>query len=456
MKLHKLLLTLGLVLSIALSACTPVVTDPVDLPDPDQSEEPIVDKEPIQDKYPVEVEPIIDPSQVTIGNQVHITNPEAKLEDIEKLAQANNQFALALYKQLTDEQGNLIYSPFSIYQALMMTYAGAESETAQQMMAALGVKEIEDVHNVMNALNLTLQDPTTMDVPGVQRLIFNIANALWVQKDFHFEQSFLDKLSANYAAGVRLVDFNYPQDVQKLINHWVAFETNDKIKDIIPDGMLTEMTRLVLSNAVYFKGAWNNRFDAKDTAKAPFTLMDGTTIDVDMMAASMQTAGIMNDDFSAVVLPYEGGNFAMALVMPKDFEAYQKALDAEVLSKLFADLSMSHAMVHLKMPKFKTETTFDLGKTLNGLGMGDAFDKDKADFSGMTGEKDLYISDVIHKAFIDVNEEGTEAAAATIVGMSTTGMPAEELTINLDNPFIYMIYNTQTNAIVFMGQVVNP
>jgi serpin B len=146
----------------------------------------------------------------------------------------------------------------------------------------------------------------------------------------------------------------------------------------------------------------------------------------------------------------------MAVVMPKDFEAYQNALNADVLSKLFADLSMSHAMVHLKMPKFKTESTFDLGKTLKGLGMGDAFDKDKADFSGMTGEKDLYISDVIHKAFIDVNEEGTEAAAATIVGMSTTSMPGEEYTITFDRPFIYMIYNTQTNAVVFMGQVVNP
>jgi serpin B len=455
MKLHKLLLTLGLVLSIALSACTPVVKDPVDLPDPDQSDEPIGDKEPIQDKYPVDVDPI-DPSQVTIGNQAHITNPEASIEELEKLAQANNAFALALYKQLTDGQGNLIYSPFSIYQALMMTYAGAESETAQQMMAALGVKDIEDVHNVMNALSLTLQDIKALHVPGIQPWIFNIANALWMQKDFHFEQDFLDKLSANYAAGVKLVDFNYPEDVQKLINHWVALETNDKIKDIIPDGMLSEMTRLVLSNAVYFKGAWSNRFDAKDTEKALFTLMDGTTIDVDMMAASMQTAGIMNDDFSAVSLPYEGGNFAMAVVMPKDFEAYQNALNADVLSKLFADLSMSHAMVHLKMPKFKTESTFDLGKTLKGLGMGDAFDKDKADFSGMTGEKDLYISDVIHKAFIDVNEEGTEAAAATIVGMSTTSMPGEEYTITFDRPFIYMIYNTQTNAVVFMGQVVNP
>ena len=455
MKWYKVILSLGLVFSFLLSACTPVITDPIVDPEPTQGEElPVKDQEPVTED-PKEVYPI-DPSQVTIGNQAHITNPEASIEEIERLAQANNQFALALYKQLTDEQGNLIYSPFSIYQALMMTYAGAESETAQQMMAALGVKDIEDVHNVMNALNLTLQNQKAREVEGVQPLIFNIANALWMQKDFEFDQSFLDKLSANYAAGVKLVDFNYPEDVQKLINHWVALETNDKIKDIIPDGMLTEMTRMVLSNAVYFKGAWRNRFDAKDTAKAPFTLRDGTTIDVDMMATSMQTAGIVNDDFSAVALPYDGGSYAMALVMPKDFEAYQKGLDAEGLNKLFEALNMSHAMVHLKMPKFKAESTFDLGKTLQALGMGDAFDKDKADFSGMTGDKDLYISDVIHKAFIDVNEEGTEAAAATVVGMSTTGMPAEELTIHLDRPFIYVIYNTQTNAVVFMGHVVNP
>lgn len=455
MKCYKVILSLGLVFSFLLSACTPVITDPIVDPEPTQGEElPVKDQELVTED-PKEVYPI-DPSQVTIGNQAHITNPEASIEEIERLAQANNQFALALYKQLTDEKGNLIYSPFSIYQALMMTYAGAESETAQQMMAALGVKDIEEVHNLMNALTLTLQNVKAREVEGMQPLIFNIANALWMQKDFHFEQSFLDKLSANYAAGVKLVDFNHPEDVQKLINHWVALETNDKIKDIIPDGMLNEMTRMVLSNAVYFKGAWRNRFDAKDTAKAPFTLMDGSKIDVDMMATSMQTAGIVNEVFSAVALPYDGGSFAMALIMPKDFEAYQKALTPEVLNKLFEDLNMSHAMVHLKMPKFKTESTFDLGEKLQGLGMTDAFDADKADFSGMTGQKDLYISDVIHKAYIDVNEEGTEAAAATIVGMSTTGMPAEELTINLDNPFIYMIYNTQTNAIVFMGHVVNP
>lgn len=455
MKWYKMILSLVLVFSFLLSACTPKLVDTIeDYAPPKEGESEVVDQEPVTEDTK-EVYPI-DPSQVTIGNQAHITNPEASMEEIEKLAQANNQFALALYKQLTDEQGNLIYSPFSIYQALMMTYAGAESETAQQMMAALGVKDIEEVHNLMNALTLTLQNVKAREVEGMQPLIFNIANALWMQKDFHFEQSFLDKLSANYAAGVKLVDFNHPEDVQKLINHWVALETNDKIKDIIPDGMLNEMTRMVLSNAVYFKGAWRNRFDAKDTAKAPFTLMDGSKIDVDMMATSMQTAGIVNEVFSAVALPYDGGSFAMALIMPKDFEAYQKALTPEVLNKLFEDLNMSHAMVHLKMPKFKTESTFDLGEKLQGLGMTDAFDADKADFSGMTGQKDLYISDVIHKAYIDVNEEGTEAAAATVVGMSTTSMPAEELTINLDNPFIYVIYNTQTNAIVFMGHVVNP
>lgn len=455
MKWYKMILSLVLVFSFLLSACTPKLVDTIeDYAPPKEGESEVVDQEPVTEDTK-EVYPI-DPSQVTIGNQAHITNPEASMEEIEKLAQANNQFALALYKQLTDEKGNLIYSPFSIYQALMMTYAGAESETAQQMMAALGVKDIEEVHNLMNALTLTLQNVKAREVEGMQPLIFNIANALWMQKDFHFEQSFLDKLSANYAAGVKLVDFNHPEDVQKLINHWVALETNDKIKDIIPDGMLNEMTRMVLSNAVYFKGAWRNRFDAKDTAKAPFTLMDGSKIDVDMMATSMQTAGIVNEVFSAVALPYDGGSFAMALIMPKDFEAYQKALTPEVLNKLFEDLNMSHAMVHLKMPKFKTESTFDLGEKLQGLGMTDAFDADKADFSGMTGQKDLYISDVIHKAYIDVNEEGTEAAAATVVGMSTTSMPAEELTINLDNPFIYVIYNTQTNAIVFMGHVVNP
>ena len=455
MKLQQLVLTLGLVFSIMLSACAPAIVESPQATKPDQGQDLIKDNEPSNNQDVAEVYPV-DSSDVTKGKLAYVTDPRASDEELNKLAQANNQFALALYKQLTDEQGNLIYSPFSIYQALVMTYAGAQGETAKQMMATLGVEDNEGVHNLMNALNLALQNVKPKDIDGYQPLVFNIANALWMQKDFHFEQSFLDKLSANYAAGVKLVDFNQPEEVQKLINHWVALETNDKIQNIVPDGMLGEMTRMVLSNAIYFKGAWQNHFDAKDTAKAPFTLMDGSKIDVDMMATTLQTAGLVTDAYSMVALPYEGGSYAMALVMPTDFEAYQKALTPDVLNKLFEDLNNSHALVHLRMPKFKAESSFDLGEKLQKMGMSDAFAGDKADFSGMTGKKDLYISDVIHKAFIDVNEDGTEAAAATLVGMATTSMPADELTINLDHPFIYVIYNTQTNAIVFMGHVVHP
>jgi len=232
----------------------------------------IVDPEPEKDIYPVEdntvqEDPQKDPEQTypvaetedtdgAFGNLAYISDPKASAEELQKLAHASNQFALDLYQQLVDKEGNLIYSPFSIYQALLMTYAGAEGETAQEMMDVLGVTDDNAIHNVMNALNLTLQSKPAYVTKDMQPLIFNIANALWAQKDFHFEQAFLDKLSANYSAGLRLVDFNNPDEARQLINHWVELQTNEKIKDLIPAGLLNEMTRLVLSNAVYFKGAW--------------------------------------------------------------------------------------------------------------------------------------------------------------------------------------------------------
>jgi len=403
--------------------------------------------------------PILTEDQDTdgaVGNSAYISDPKASAEELQKLAHASNQFAIDLYQRLVDKEGNLIYSPFSIYQALLMTYAGAEGETAQQMMDVLGVTDNNEIHNVMNALKLTLQAEPAYTIEGMQPLIFNIANALWVQKDFHFKQTFLDKLMANYAAGLALVDFNKPDEARDLINHWVEVRTNEKIKELIPTGMLNEMTRLVLTNAVYFKGAWTNRFDPARNTQEEFTSLDGAKSKVEMMNNSFTGAAFVEKDYSVVSLPYEGGNFAMMAVLPADFASFQTTMNADLLNEILQKLTESHTMVHLTMPKFSFESSIDLGKTLPAMGMSDAFDINNADFSGMTGGKDLYISDVVHQAFIDVNEDGTEAAAATMVSMAPTSMPGEAITLRLDRPFIYLIYNTQTNAVVFMGHVVAP
>jgi len=461
MKIQKIALTVVLLLSMVLSACQPAPVTP----------EPVTpETEP--DLYPVEEQtmpedltqaedtyPILDENKDTdgvVGNSAYISDPKASAEELQKLAHASNQFAIDLYQRLVDKEGNLIYSPFSIYQALLMTYAGAEGETAQQMMDVLGVTDNNEIHNVMNALKLTLQAEPTYTIEGMQPLIFNIANALWVQKDFHFEQAFLDKLMANYAAGLALVDFNKPDEARDLINHWVEVRTNEKIKELIPTGMLNEMTRLVLTNAVYFKGAWTNRFDPARNTQEEFTSLDGAKSKVEMMNNSFTGAAFVEKDYSVVSLPYEGGNFAMMAVLPEDFASFQTTMNADLLKEILEKLTESHTMVHLTMPKFSFESSIDLGETLPAMGMSDAFDINNADFSGMTGGKDLYISDVVHQAFIDVNEDGTEAAAATMVSMAPTSMPGEAITLRLDRPFIYLIYNTQTNAVVFMGHVVAP
>lgn len=461
MKIQKIVLTVVLLLSMVLSACQPAPVTP----------EPVTpETEP--DLYPVEEQtmpedltqaedtyPILDENKDTdgaVGNSAYISDPKASAEELQKLAHASNQFAIDLYQRLVDKEGNLIYSPFSIYQALLMTYAGAEGETAQQMMDVLGVTDNNEIHNVMNALKLTLQAEPTYTIEGMQPLIFNIANALWVQKDFHFEQAFLDKLMANYAAGLALVDFNKPDEARDLINHWVEVRTNEKIKELIPTGMLNEMTRLVLTNAVYFKGAWTNRFDSAQNTQEEFTSLNGAKSKVEMMNNSFTGAAFVEKDYSVVSLPYEGGNFAMMAVLPEDFASFQTTMNADLLNEILEKLTESHTMVHLTMPKFSFESSIDLGETLPAMGMSDAFDINNADFSGMTGGKDLYISDVVHQAFIDVNEDGTEAAAATMVSMAPTSMPGEAITLRLDRPFIYLIYNTQTNAVVFMGHVVAP
>lgn len=444
MKTREVFFYIVIISALILGACMPVQNPTEPLP-VEEIKEPIVEEKPGE---------ITDAS----GAVAYIVDPQADPEAVKELALSNNGFALALYQALRDEEGNLIYSPYSIFQALLMTSAGAEGETASQMAAVLGV-DVNDpaTHNLINALNKVLSDqPEHLD-PNAQPLTFNIANALWAQKDFHFEQAFLDTLSANYNAGLKLVDFNNPEEARALINLWVAAQTNDKIKDLIPEGVLSSMTRLVLTNAIYFKGAWVNQFEEKDTKDGGFTLADGSITTVPFMHGNFTIPALVNEKVHAISLPYEGGAYAMAAIMPlADFEGFESQLTAADLEQMLTLLQSSRAMVDLSMPKFQAESSFGLAEKLAAMGMPDAFDAQKADFSGMTGKPDLMISSVLHQATIDVNEKGTEAAAATVVVMNMASMPGESYTIRFDKPFIYVIYETTTNTIVFMGRVVNP
>ncbi|MFZ3069573.1 MAG: serpin family protein [Anaerolineaceae bacterium] len=442
MKNLNLLISGALLVSVILASCAPAVppTEPT-YPD-DATGEP---------DQPLTTGEIKDVS----GEQAYNTDPQATDEALVALAESNNAFALDLYQQLSTQEGNLFYSPYSIYQALLMTYAGAEGNTASQMESALHLPYTDNqIHEVMNALNLRLEANTLKsNKPG---FTFNVSNALWGQQGYEFLPAFLNALSANYAAGLKTVDFNNPETARQLINLWVAAQTNDKIKDLIPQGVLNEMTRLVLTNAVYFKAAWLTQFDPASTAEGAFTLSDGSTTQVPMMHLTHALNASAEGNLKVVELPYEGGTYSMVVMMPEDgkLAEFEQSLTQEKLNGILSGLG--YASVILTMPRFKVESSFSLADQMEQLGMTDAFNPDLADFSGMNGKKELYVSSLIHKAFANVNEEGTEAAAATAVVVGVTSAPAEQYTITLDKPFLFLIRDNATNTILFIGRVAHP
>jgi len=386
------------------------------------------------------------------------TNPSVPESDVQSLVDGNNTFALDLYRSLSTQNGNLIYSPFSISLALAMTYAGARGETESQMADVLHFPGQDVSHAAFNALDLALaqsgQSPTTDQVP----LQINIANAVWAEQTYPFQQDFLDTIALNYGAGIRLADFiNQYDPVREEINRWVEEQTKDKIKDLLAKGTLDADTRMVLVNAIYFKADWLTPFDANNTSDAPFHLLDGSESQVKMMSETLHGIPYAQEEgWKAVELPYAGGTAAMTILVPDEggFADFEPALDAAKLEEILG--AMQPASVQLGLPKFTFESQFSLPEQLSALGMTDAFQPFVADFSGMTGNRDLYISDVIHKAFVAVDEKGTEAAAATVAIMKMGMAPTSNIVLTIDRPFIFVIRDTVSGQILFMGRVLNP
>ncbi|AUX40244.1 hypothetical protein SOCE26_016430 [Sorangium cellulosum] len=378
--------------------------------------------------------------------------PEA---DSKELAVGNTTFALDLYRQVSAEPGNLFYSPYSVSSALAMTYAGARGETAEQMATALRFTlPQERLHPAFNALDLALasrgEGAEGQDGEGFR---LNVANALWGQKDYFYVPEFLDVLAVNYGAGMNLVDFIQASgEAREIINGWVAERTEDRIKDLLPDGFLTSSTRLVLTNAIYFNAAWQFPFEEERTAPGDFTLPDGSTVSVPMMAGVEQVPYGEGDGYQALEMPYDGGELSMVLVLPSDLGAFESGLDRARLEGVLG--SLEERSVQIGLPKFEFESTLDLIPPLEELGMPMAFTSE-ADLSGINGQGGLYISGVIHKAFVSVNEAGTEAAAATAVGAGVTSAP-EPAAIRFDRPFLFFIRDIATSAVLFAGRVANP
>ena len=391
------------------------------------------------------------------------TSPAVSDADLEALIAGNSDFAFDLYRTVADGDSNLFFSPHSISTALAMAYAGARGETERQMSETLRFDLDQGrLHGAFNALDLSLVSQQPGDDPDAFRL--NIANSVWGQQDYGFLPEFLDTLAVNYSDGVRPVDFQGNPDGSRLrINDWVAEATEERITDLIPQDAIDRYTRMVLANAIYFKAAWQHTFDEAGTTSRTFHLLDGSESEVPMMRQQARLRYANGDGYQAVELPYEGGDVAMTILLPDagNFREFEESLSGDAVDDILKQLE--NEQVRLTMPKFEVESAFSLTETLAAMGMPDAFDDTAANFSGMDGrvcrargDICLLISDVLHKAFVSVDEAGTEAAAATAVIIGVTrAVGKEPVRLVVDRPFLFVIRHQATGAILFVGRVVS-
>ncbi len=392
--------------------------------------------------------------------------PAAGKTDRAALAGGNSAFAFDLYRALRGREGNLFYSPHSVSLALAMTYAGSEGRTASQMADALRFSLPRDrLHPAFNALDreLASRGEGLQEEDG-EGFRLSIVNAVWGQREHPFREPFLDVLAESYGAGVRQADFIAATEESRVaINDWVAESTEDRIRDLIPPGIIDPLTRMVLTNAIYFNASWAHPFGEADTRQRPFHLLDGGSVEVPMMRTSEDFGYAARDGYQAVDLPYLGHELSMTVIVPDwgRFREFEESLDSALVDLIMADLGSRY--VTLDLPKFEFQSEFRLGETLKSMGMSDAFDSAASDFSGMDGRsclagdpECLYIREVVHRALVSVDEAGTEAAAATAVIMQAESAPPDPVSVTVDRPFIFLIRDRETGAILFVGRMEEP
>ncbi|MBN2441274.1 MAG: hypothetical protein JXJ04_08005 [Spirochaetales bacterium] len=380
--------------------------------------------------------------------------------ELETVVSGNNQFAMDCYKELRDEDGNIFFSPISISFAFAMCVAGAQGNTELEIADTLHFSLPDDsLHNAFNALDLALTSaPENPDPNRGEELKLHIANSTWGQKDYYFVPEFLNILAYNYGAGMNTVDFKTnPENCRLLINDWVSTNTEDRIRDLLPPGSIDTLTRLVLTNAIYFKANWLFPFKEENTVVGDFIPLSGNPVRVPLMHQVVTTSYTeVPGEYQALKLKYQGTKRnSMIIILPGSgqFETVENNLSAGLFSEILQ--AMRSYQVTLTLPKFEYEWESSFKAILRSLGMTDAFIYNQADFSGINGLRDLYISDVFHKAFIAVDEIGTEAAAATAILMGTTSLPPQA-TMTINRPFIFALYNDDTGAILFLGRVMQP
>ncbi|HEY1901802.1 MAG TPA: serpin family protein [Terracidiphilus sp.] len=380
--------------------------------------------------------------------------PAPPTADQAAVAEGNNAFAFDLYAQLRKQNGNLFFSPESISTAFAMAYAGARGATASEMAATFHFTLPPDrLHPAMGALLTSLNAAH----PGYQ---LHVADALWAEKDFTFLDNFLKLTASDYAAGFNRVDFKTaPEAVRQTINQWVEQKTEDKIKDLLPPGSINPATRLVLTNAIYFKGDWQTQFAKASTEDEDFHLSAKQTVKAPLMHLDTKFSYFNGGTFQALEIPYKSGELSMIVFLPNDvagLPALEQSFTAANAEQWLGQLGGTKII--LTLPKFKMTQQFELQDALGAMGMAQAFEKGEADFSGMTGKRDFWISAAIHKAYIDVNEEGTEAAAATGIVMRSMAMAYESrpIVFRADHPFLFLIRDNRSGGILFMGRVTDP
>lgn len=436
----------------------------------EESDVPLVAPVPVpEDPAPEPLpEPVPDNPSITPGEQyipTAVDDSGATEAGVAEVVAANNAFTFDLYRDLTArDTGNIFFSPYSISTALGMTYEGARGETAREIASVFGFSQDDATRrSSMARLYNTLNK---QDAPYALKT----ANALWVQNEYSLLPSFTEAVATYYGGRASNVDFKLDTEgARQTINAWVAERTENKIQDLFASGTLTPLTRLVLTNTIYFKGDWLTQFDAAQTTNQPFFTSAGSSVVVPLMQRTGEGAEYRyaeTDEVQVLELPYQGEELSMLAVLPTEIEgrgpdtAVYDLEDSLNEGQINAWMSQLYTQrVDVFLPKFKLETKYKLNDSLKTLGMPSAFDGDVADFSGMSGMRDLYIGLVVHQAFVEVNEEGTEAAAATGVAMMRTSMLVDPELIPVfraDRPFLFLIRENATGAILFVGRVMEP
>lgn len=379
---------------------------------------------------------------------------------MEQLSAANSGFALDLFRTLSEDSpsANIFFSPLSISSALAMIFLGAGGRTAAQVSKALHFDTVEELHSRFQSLNA---DVNKRDASYILKL----ANKFYGEQTYYFLPKFLSSLEKMYGTELACVDFQgASEDVRQMINEWVKEQTEGKILELLVQGTVNSMTRLVLVNAIYFKGTWQDEFMKEETKDTPFRLNKRDTKTVKMMYQKKKLPFRLIEDLKCRVLelPYKGGELSMVILLPEDIEdestglrKIEQQLTLEKLREWTNPENMDHMDVHVHLPKFKLRANYDLNHHLARMGVEDLFSRGKADLSGMTEAGDLFISKIVHQSFVEVNEEGTEAAAAT-AGIATFCMLMPEETFVADHPFIFMIRHNPSGSILFLGRLTSP